>query len=113
MTDPRLPAPIESALDRLALLQEPVRRRVFAHVANSAGTTRDETAAAVGIDRPLAAFHLERLLDAGLVDADFAAAPSAPSAVGEAAMRKRAPGRPAKRYHARDLGIDLSLPSRD
>src|SRR3982751_6182065 len=77
MTDLRLPATTESALDRLALLHEPVRRRVFAFVAgasasaSASGATRDETAIAVGIDRPLAAFHLERLLEAGLLEADF------------------------------------------
>ena len=52
----------DEAIDRLAPLADPVRRALYAHVADQAeAVDRDAAAAAVGIGRPLAAFHLDRL----------------------------------------------------
>jgi predicted ArsR family transcriptional regulator len=109
-TQPRLPSPAESGLARLAPLHDPVRRRVYAFVASRGSATRDEAAAAAGIDRPLAAFHLERLLEAGLVEVD-GTNPAAGSTVRHAPRRGR--GRPAKRYRAAALDVEVSLPARD
>ena len=51
-----------SALDDVAVLTEPVRRRLYSHVAAQPEPVgRDAAAAAVGINRSLAAFHLDRL----------------------------------------------------
>src|SRR5258705_13916845 len=60
---------------RLALvygLDDPVRRRLYDYVSGSAEPVgRDEAAAAVGIGRPLAAYHLDRLVSLGLPTADY------------------------------------------
>jgi predicted ArsR family transcriptional regulator len=93
------------AIGAAAVLDEPIRRTLFEHVSRSeAPVDRDEAAAAAGIGRPLAAFHLDRLVRAGLLEVEFRrrSGRSGPGA-----------GRPAKFYlRARGLDIDLSLPDR-
>ncbi len=64
--------------------------------------TRDEGAAHVGSSRKLAAFHLDKLADAGLLEADYRRPPG----------RGRGGGRPAKRYRTSDTAIQLMLPPR-
>lgn len=92
-------------LDRVAALAEPVRRRLYEFVARAgAPVDRDAAAAGVGIGRPLAAFHLDRLVTAGLLHAEFRrrSGRSGPGA-----------GRPAKFYlRPRDQDISVDLPSR-
>ncbi len=60
---------------RLALvygLDDPVRRSLYDYVSGSAEPVgRDEAATAVGIGRPLAAYHLDRLVSLGLLTADY------------------------------------------
>ncbi|MEU7811709.1 helix-turn-helix domain-containing protein [Pseudonocardia sp. NPDC049154] len=97
-------APVER--DRvLAALADPRRRAIheFAVGARRA-VTRDEVAAAVGLARPTAAFHLDQLVEAGLLETSFARPPgrSGPGA-----------GRPAKHYAVVETELDLSLPPRD
>ncbi|HWP02780.1 MAG TPA: winged helix-turn-helix domain-containing protein, partial [Gemmatimonadaceae bacterium] len=59
-------------LHALALLAEPVRRAIYEWVAAAEGpVTRDDVARAVGIGRPLAAFHLDRLAAAGLLEITY------------------------------------------
>ena len=85
-------------------LAEPTRRRIFAALrARRAAMTRDEVAAELGVSRNLAAFHLDQLSDAGLVDVSFARPPgrSGPGA-----------GRPAKHYAARTCELAVSVPAR-
>src|SRR5215211_4386506 len=66
------PQTTSEQLDRVAALAEPVRRRLYEFVARSgAPVDRDAAAAGVGIGRPLAAFHLDRLVTAGLLDVEF------------------------------------------
>ncbi|MGZ6214074.1 MAG: helix-turn-helix transcriptional regulator [Candidatus Limnocylindria bacterium] len=66
LTDPEQP------LAELAVLAEPVRRRLYLYVLSAAdAVSRDAAAAAAGIGRPLAAFHLDRLVDAGLLTTEF------------------------------------------
>jgi predicted ArsR family transcriptional regulator len=92
-------------LDRLAPLAEPVRRRLYAFVVDQGvPVDRDEAALAAGISRGLAAFHLDRLAEAGLLDVEFRrrSGRSGPGA-----------GRPAKYYRrAAGPGISVSLPAR-
>ena len=86
------------------LLTEPTRRRVYDAVrAAREPQTRDQVADATGVSRRLAAFHLDLLADSGLLDVDYARPPgrSGPGA-----------GRPAKRYVAAPLDIDVSVPPR-
>ena len=86
------------------LLAEPTRRRVFEAVRASRATmSRDEVAAACDISRRLAAFHLDLLADAGLLAVSYARPPgrSGPGA-----------GRPAKRYEAVEVDLEVSVPPR-
>ena len=93
-----------NAFEAMGLLVEPVRRALYEFVARSASPVgRDEAAAGVGIARPLAAFHLDRLARAGLLEVEFRrrSGRSGPGA-----------GRPAKLYWRAGSGVELSLPPR-
>ncbi|MFL5755511.1 MAG: helix-turn-helix transcriptional regulator [Chloroflexota bacterium] len=95
---------MDEALDRVGLLAEPVRRAIYLHVAASPSPlSRDEVAAAVGIGRPLATFHLERLAAAGLLDTSTArrSGRTGPGA-----------GRPAKLYRRGTVEVAVSVPDR-
>ena len=65
--------------------------------------SRDEAAAELGISRELAAFHLDRLLDAGLVESEYRrlGGRSGPGA-----------GRPSKLYKRTERDLAVSFPSR-
>lgn len=88
-----------------AALGDPTRRRVFFAV-RAAGhdQSKDEVAAAIGIDRRLAGFHLDKLVEQGFLEADFR----------RAADRAGGPGagRPPKRYRLADAEVLLALPER-
>jgi predicted ArsR family transcriptional regulator len=92
-------------LDRLAALAEPVRRRLYEFVVSQAEPVdRDAAAAGAGIGRPLAAFHLDRLAEAGLLDVSFRrrSGRTGPGA-----------GRPAKFYaRARHGELTVAVPPR-
>jgi len=64
--------------------------------------TREQAAAAVGISRKLAAFHLDRLVTAGLLDVTYARPAS------DTTKRGRAP----KRYQLSDMEVEVSIPAR-
>ena len=54
---------LSDRLDAVAPLSEPVRRALYLHgAASPEAVGRAAAAAAVGIGRPLAAFHLDRLV---------------------------------------------------
>ncbi len=65
--------------------------------------TREETASAIGLPRALTAFHLEKLVEAGLLEV----APDAPSS------HARRRGRPSKRYRSARGELGINLPARD
>ena len=93
-----------AAIRDVAVLAEPVRRALYAHVAGeSEPVGRDAAAAAVGVSRSLAAFHLDRLVDAGLLDVTYRrlSGRSGPGA-----------GRPAKLYLRSPREVAVSLPAR-
>jgi predicted ArsR family transcriptional regulator len=88
----------------VALLDEPTRRRLYDFVvASDSSITRDQAAAALGISRELAAFHLDRLLSAGLLEVEF-------RRLGD----RRGPGggRPAKLYRRSEREVAVSFPGR-
>src|SRR5690348_6994604 len=93
---------------RLALvygLDDPVRRRLYDYVSGSAEPVgRDEAAAAIGIGRPLAAYHLDRLVSLGLLIADYRrpAGRTGPGA-----------GRPAKVYARSRCEFAVTVPPRE
>lgn len=96
---------IVTEISVIAVLEDPVRRRLYDYVAAQAGgVSRAEAAAATGIGRTLAAFHLDRLAEAGLVEVAFAR-PGGRSGPGA--------GRPAKLYRRTMAEHQVSVPPRD
>ena len=61
-------------LDALGALTDPTRRAVYEVVASAgpAPVSRDDVVAALGVGRTLAAFHLDKLVEAGLLEASYA-----------------------------------------
>lgn len=95
---------LDSGTKSLAVLNEDLRRRIFLFVrGQSQPVSREETAAELGISRKLAAFHLDKLSDAGLLDHHFAR-PEGRSGPGA--------GRPAKLYRPSNMVIEISVPQR-
>lgn len=93
-------------LGAVAALHDPVRRALYDHVAaQGRAVGRNEAAEAVGISRTLAAFHLDKLADVGLLETDFARLTEAPAGPGG--------GRPAKVYRRGRTPIEINLPERD
>ena len=93
-----------TALAALSNLVDPVRRRLYEYVASRSGpVTREEAAAAAGIGRALAAYHLDKLAEAGLVEAGYAR-PEGRGGPGA--------GRPAKHYVRVDRELSVSVPAR-
>lgn len=85
-------------------LAEPLRRRLYEYVsAQAAPVGREEAAAAVGIPAHKAIFHLDRLVDEGLLEVEFRrlSGRSGPGA-----------GRPAKLYRRSPREWAVSLPPR-
>lgn len=88
----------------LAALGDPLRRRLYRYVvAQDDAVGRDEAARAAGVARSVAAFHLDRLVDEGLLEAEF-----------RRLGLRRGPGagRPSKLYRRVPREIVLSLPPR-
>ncbi|HEY3557230.1 MAG TPA: hypothetical protein VGL05_07200 [Kribbella sp.] len=92
----------DAAIDALAALGDESRRRMFAF-ARRAGRpiSRDDAATEVGISRKLAAFHLERLVEAGLLRSHF-----------EHGGRLRKVGRAPKLYEPVNADLKVSIPPR-
>jgi predicted ArsR family transcriptional regulator len=91
-------------LEAVAALAEPTRRRLYDHVVRQPDPVgRDEAAAAVGVPRATAAFHLDRLADDGLLDV-----------VRQRRTGRSGPGagRPAKLYKRAATWVRVSLPER-
>ncbi|MFE0190503.1 helix-turn-helix transcriptional regulator [Streptomyces sp. NPDC058989] len=94
----------DSAFAVLGVLGDPVRRRLYRHVAATPGEVgRDAAAEAVGISRSLAAFHLDKLVEAGLLAVSFRrlSGRTGPGA-----------GRPAKVYRRAEGEHAVSVPPR-
>lgn len=94
----------QEALRRLGSLDDPTRRALYDHVARQPGpVTRDDASAALGLERATAAYHLDKLVEQGLLVASFArpAGRGGPGA-----------GRPAKRYERTTQELSVSLPPR-
>jgi predicted ArsR family transcriptional regulator len=99
------PSDVDQQLTGLAGLGDPLRRALYRHVADRGiPVSRDDAALAVGISRPLAAYHLDKLVHDGLLEARYQRRGS---------RRGPGAGRPAKHYVRADRQIELSLPTRD
>jgi predicted ArsR family transcriptional regulator len=94
----------DADVSAVAALDEPTRRRLYDHVVRQPGpVSRDEAAAALGLARQTAAFHLDRLADESLLDVVYErrSGRSGPGA-----------GRPAKLYRRSAKQVYVSLPER-
>lgn len=86
------------------MLSAPERYRLYEYVANQpTSVTRDEAAQALDVSRALAAFHLNKLVKAGLLKASYRrlSARTGPGA-----------GRTAKLYHRSRHEFEVTLPNR-
>jgi predicted ArsR family transcriptional regulator len=101
MTDVSLTA----QLAKLCTLGDRTRRRLYDYVAERhRPVSRDEASAALDIDRSLAAYHLDKLVEHGLVTVSFSR-PEGRSGPGA--------GRPAKHYMRATTETQVSVPARD
>jgi predicted ArsR family transcriptional regulator len=92
-------------LAAVALLTEPTRRALYEYVVSRRDFVgRDEAAREVGVVRGLAAFHLDRLVDAGLLETRYARL---------SGRRGPGAGRTAKLYRRSPHDFDASVPARD
>jgi predicted ArsR family transcriptional regulator len=98
------PRPLADRIAALAALDDPIRRAVFDLVARSESAVgRDAAAAALGTSRRVAALHLDRLAEQGLLTVEYRRPPgrSGPGA-----------GRPAKLYRRTEGELAVSVPER-
>lgn len=105
MPDVQPPPDAGATLDRLLPLCEPARRDLYFFIAEHGDwVSRDEAATGVGLRRGLAAHHLDRLADDGLLATTYRrlTGRSGPGA-----------GRPAKLYRRADATFELSIPPRN
>lgn len=105
MSSPAASERTERDIQRLvSALGDATRRRAFFAVREADGPqTKDEVAAALGIDRRLAGFHLDKLVEQGFLSAGFRrrSGRGGPGA-----------GRPAKLYALADPEVTVSIPER-
>ncbi|MEV0585068.1 helix-turn-helix domain-containing protein [Nonomuraea sp. NPDC050310] len=95
-------SPADAKLESLSVLGEGTRRQIFAFVRRAhRPVTREEVAEEVRISRKLAAFHLDKLVDAGLLGTRYPAPDG---------MRKV--GRQPKVYEPADRTLQISIPER-
>src|SRR6266480_2229583 len=92
-------------LASLSSLDDPLRRRLYEVVTSQPGpVSRDGAASAAGIGRALAVYHLDKLVESGLLTASYQRPPgrSGPGA-----------GRPAKVYARADREFAVTVPPRE
>lgn len=94
----------EERIAGVASLAEPQRRALYQFVVSSTNAvSKDEAAAAMGVARSVAAFHLDRLVADGLLTTEF-----------RRLTGRQGPGagRPAKLYRRAEAELSVSLPAR-
>ena len=95
---------LEDQLAGVTALGDKVRRALYLFVCGQQGeVSRDQAARALRISRALAAFHLDKLARAGLLDVTFRRL---------TARRGPGAGRPSKLYRRSARAIEISLPER-
>lgn len=93
-----------SQVSGISALAEPARRALYLHVANQPDpVSRDQAALAVGVPRHTAKFHLDKLVDEGLLDTEY-----------RRLSGRRGPGagRPTKLYRRSARQVAVTLPPR-
>jgi predicted ArsR family transcriptional regulator len=94
----------EQSLEAVGTLADDLRRRMYLFIREQGRpVSRDEAAETVGISRKLAAFHLDKLVEKGLLKAHYVRL-----------SEKRGPGggRPSKVYEPTETEMIVSIPSR-
>ena len=94
----------EQSLAAVGALADDLRRGMYLFIREQRRPVgRDEAAEAVGISRKLAAFHLDKLVETGLLRAHYSrlSGRSGPGA-----------GRPSKLYEPTEVDVSVSIPSR-
>jgi predicted ArsR family transcriptional regulator len=92
-------------LNVVGALSDAVRRRLYDYVSGCGEPVdREQAAAATGIGRPLAAYHLDKLVSLGLLTADYRRPDG---------KRGRGAGRPAKVYARSATEFTVTLPPRE
>ena len=107
--EPAAPAgtasPREAAVHGIAVLDQPVRRAVYGALHDRRRWIgRDDVATRLGLPRSVAAFHLDKLAEAGLLEVRY----ERPSGRGGPGA-----GRPAKLYRRAGGELNASVPARD
>ena len=95
---------LERRIARIAALDQPLRRDLYRLLSErDEWVTRDQASEALGIPRSVAAFHLDKLVEAGVVEITFerTSGRSGPGA-----------GRPAKLYRRGSSEVAASVPER-
>jgi predicted ArsR family transcriptional regulator len=91
-------------VEALGALEDELRRRLYLFVRSEGRpVNRDEAASAAGISRKLAAFHLDKLVERGLLTSSYARPPG---------RGGRGAGRSAKYYAPSERQIDVTIPER-
>jgi len=95
---------LAARLSAIASLAEPARRDLYLYVAGqSAPVSRDQAAADTGLPRHVVKFHLDRLVEEGLLEVEF-----------RRLSGRQGPGagRPAKLYRRAAREVAVALPER-
>ena len=95
---------LERRISGIAALDQPLRRDLYRLLSERDGwVTRDEASEALGVPRSVAAFHLDKLADAGVVEVSF-----------ERTTGRTGPGagRPSKLYRRASDEVAASVPDR-
>jgi predicted ArsR family transcriptional regulator len=93
-----------SQVEGVGTLADPARRALYLYVAAQAEpVSRDQAAAGVGVARHTARFHLDKLVDEGLLTTEF-----------RRLTGRQGPGagRPSKLYRRSDRQVSVTLPER-
>lgn len=94
----------DARVTSIAALAEPVRRALYGFVvAQSEPVSREYAAEGVGVARHVAKFHLEKLVEDGLLEFEYRRPPE---------RRGPGAGRPAKVYRRSPHEVAVSLPER-
>jgi len=92
-------------LASLSSLDDPLRRRLYEVVTSHPGpVSRDQAASEAGIGRALAVYHLDKLVESGLLTASYQRPPG---------RRGPGAGRPAKVYARSDREFAVTVPPRE
>lgn len=94
---------LDQRISAIAALEQPLRRQLYRLLASNEWVSRDDAAAALEVPRSVAAFHLDTLAEAGVVEVRF-----------ERTSTRRGPGagRPAKLYRLAADELHASVPER-